>query len=149
MKNTEYCYYLHTNGELISKVMMDGIEADFRESDFVRSFWHLDTEDRETAWTILVEALAAGAKKERVMELAAEWQCDDTDADVYAERLGLEFTLDGGSWECHRKDFINPAESPMGYGDTKLEAMAALATELGYVPQKMWGHHFKDLCLDK
>lgn len=45
----EHCYYLHTNGELIAKVVMDGIEADFRESDFVVAFWFLDVKNREDA----------------------------------------------------------------------------------------------------
>ena len=55
----DHVYYLHTNGELIHKNYTEGIEADFRESDFVKAFWVLDPEDRETAWTLLVEALAA------------------------------------------------------------------------------------------
>jgi hypothetical protein len=45
----DHVYYLHTNGELIHKNYTEGIEADFRESDFVKAFWVLDPEDRETA----------------------------------------------------------------------------------------------------
>ena len=144
--NVEHCYYLHENGELIAKVRMEGIEADFRESPFVKMFWFIDTEDRETAWTLLVEALAAGAKKERVMDLAAKWKCDDEDADIYADRIGVGIVRDGKSWCAHLKDFVNLQESPAGFGDTKLEALADLATNLDYVPQKMWGRSFKELC---
>lgn len=58
-------YYLHTNGSLIHRMMpIDD------ESDFVK-----DTEKRETAWTLLLEALAKGANVERVNELAIKWQC--------------------------------------------------------------------------
>ena len=61
-------YYLHENGSLIYKVGTDCV-ADFRESDFVKAFWPFDPEDRETAWNLLVESLAAGANKDRVISL--------------------------------------------------------------------------------
>ena len=67
-------YYLHTNGELIYKRDLDGTAADIRESDFARALWPMDPTDRESAWTILVEALALGANEERIAELEAALQ---------------------------------------------------------------------------
>ncbi len=138
-------YYLHTNGELIYKRDLDGTAADIRESTFARALWPIDPTDRESAWSILVEALAAGASPERVKELAAKWECDDADAPNYAERVGALVHMDGKSWCATRKDFVNLQESPAGFGDTALEAMAALAKELGYRPSKMWGPTFNSV----
>jgi hypothetical protein len=138
-------YYLHTNGELIFKRELGGTAADIRESDFARGLWPCDPEDREGAWRILVEALAAGANPTRVLELADKWRCDDEDAQVYAERVGVFLIRDGNQWCATRKDFINLQESKAGFGITCLAAMAALCKELGYKPSKIWGATFKDL----
>ncbi len=54
-------YYLHTNGELIYKRDLDGTAADIRESTFARALWPMEPSDREGAWRILIEGLAAGA----------------------------------------------------------------------------------------
>lgn len=138
-------YYLHVNGELIYKNDSAAI-VDIRDSNFCRVAWPCDPSDREGAWNILVESLALGAKKERVLELADKWGCSDADADVYAERVGCLLVLDGNAWCANRKDFVNLQESPAGFGDTKLEAMAALCKELGYKACKLgWGARFKDL----
>lgn len=40
-------YYLHVNGELIYKGAAYTDISDFRESDLVRCFWTVDTDDRE------------------------------------------------------------------------------------------------------
>ena len=66
-------YYLHTNGSLIWKRFMP--EA----SDFVRKTWPMDTTDRASAWTVLLEAAALGADTSRLVELAAHWKCDARD----------------------------------------------------------------------
>jgi len=142
---TEGWYYLHTNGELIYKRELGDTAADIRDSDFARGLWPCDPSDRETAWRTLVEALAAGANKTRVLELAAKWQCDDEDAEMYAERIGCNLFMDGNKWCATDGRFIDLQQSPAGFGDTKLEAMAALAVELGYKPSKMWGATFHDL----
>jgi len=136
-------YYLHTNGELIHKAHAD--VCDFRESDFVRAFWPIDASDRENAWNILVEALASGASKARIQELAAKWKCDDEDAQTYGQRVGVNLQMDGNAWHAARTDFENLQESPSGFGDTALEAMAALCKELGYQPTTMWPTSFKQL----
>lgn len=138
------CYYLHTNGDLIYKRHAESA-ADIRESDFARGLWFVDPADREGAWNILVEALASGANPQRIAELAQKWGCDDADARHYAARVGVQLNLDGTAWHASRADFINLQESPNGFGATALEAMAALAKELGYQPATMWGTSFKQL----
>ena len=139
-------YYLHTNGSLIYKRELGGTAADIRDSDFARGLWPFDPEDREGAWRICVEGLAAGAKPERVKELATLWQCDDEDATkAYGPRIGCELYMDGNMWCAVALDHIDLAVSPAGFGETCLEAMAELAKELGYKPSKMWGATFADL----
>jgi hypothetical protein len=138
-------YYLHINGSLIYKRDLDGTVADLRESDFVRSLWPFDGQDREYAWTILVEALSIGAKPERIKELANKWDCNDVDAFVYANHVGCLLGIDGNKKFATRKDFENLQLSPAGFGDTYLEAMSNLCKELGYKSSKMWGTNFKYL----
>lgn len=138
-------YYLHVNGDLIYKRDLEGTAADIRESDLARGLWPMDPDDREGAWNIVVEGLAAGANSARVKDLAAKWDCTDEDAAAYADRVGALLSRDGNAWVAKRRDFENLQESPAGFGDTALEAMAALAKELGYKPSKMWGAHFRDL----
>lgn len=138
-------YYLHTNGDLIFKHNLPGTAADIRESDFAVMLWPADTENRECVWRILVEALACGADLDRVRELAAKWHCDNDDAQVYADRVGVLLCMDGDQWCATRKDFESLQLSPAGFGDTALEAMAVLCKELGYKPQKTWGATFANL----
>jgi len=139
-------YYLHTNGSLIYQHDTDsGQAADYRESDFVRHFWPFDIENRETAWNVLVEGSAIGVGKDRIDELASMWMCDDEDAAVYAERLGIKLYMDGNAWCSARQDAINLQESPHGFGETALEAMADLCKQLGMRAAKMWGPTFKSL----
>jgi hypothetical protein len=137
-------YYLHVNGDLIYKPGLDAA-ADIRESDFARAMWPMDPEDRAGAWNIVVEGLALGANRHRVDELAAKWGCTNADALYYAEYLGFELVKDGTAWCARPLWFINPQESPAGFGDTCLEASAGLCKELGYKGSKMWNHTFKSL----
>jgi hypothetical protein len=138
-------YYLHINGELIYKRDFDGTAADIRESDFARALWPMDPTDRAGAWRTLVEAKAAGAKPERISELATKWGCDNNDGLVYAKHIGANVVREGNQWCATRQDFVNLQESPAGFGDTVLEALSALAKELHYVPSKMWGASVADL----
>jgi len=140
-------YYLHKNNDLIYK-HGTGNAADIRESDLAKSMWFFDKTDRESAWSILVEALSLGAKKSRILELAKKWKCDDNDADIYANRLNLVLELDDNAWCCHHINFTNMMGCPVGFGDTKLEAMAEFCKEIGYTGGKMWNASFKDLCED-
>ncbi len=70
---------------------------------------------------------------------------DDDDAAVYADLVGVRLSIDGNKVCATRLDFVNLQESIAGFGDTALEAMADLATGLGYVPQKTWGVRFRSL----
>lgn len=144
MNNIHY-YYLHTNGDLIHKNDYEGISADFRESPFVRAFWMIDIHNREDAWGLVVEAAALEANKDRVKELAEKWMCTDQDALIYANRIKVKIFKDGDKWCATRLDFVNIQESPIGFGDTIIEAMANLAKALGYRATKLWGNTFKDL----
>lgn len=129
-------YYLHENGSLIYKPRADAATLqDARESDLVRGTWLVRKHNRMNAWSLLVEALAAGADKGRVTTLATQWACDDKDALEYAKRAGVEITLDGDKLCATGPGFINLAESSeVGFGDTALEAMAELAKQMGYQP---------------
>lgn len=138
-------YYLHVNGELIYKPYHDELVCDFRDSDFVKAFWPIDVGDRLGAWTLLCEALAAGASKSRVFELADKWRCDNEDAEVFSDHAPFKLSLDGSQYCATRTDFTNLQESPAGFGDTALEAVSDLLKELGYRPSKMWGHTLKSL----
>ena len=139
-------YYLHTNGSLIHKRELYGTAAvDIRESDFARGMWPVDPADRESAWRIVVEGLAAGADPARITELAALWQCSDEDADIYAERVGCFIDRDGDMWCAKPKRFVNLQETVAGFGPTKREAMSDLCKSLGYRPSKTWGSSFADL----
>ncbi len=140
-----YIYYLHTNGKLICKRYMEGLEADMRESDFVKMFWFISTENREDAWSLLIEALSLGANKEHIDELATKWKMTNEDGHIYAERCNCYIKMDGSKFCATRMDFINLQECPSGFGDNILEAMSDLCTQLGYKAQKLWGISFKEL----
>lgn len=138
-------YYLHTNGELIYKPSPDAC-MDIRDSDFARAMWSVGTANRLTGWCILVEALCLGAKKDRIIELAEKWKCNDEDAKNFASFGGFVFEKDGNQWCAHKKDFKNLQESPCGFGDTCLEASANLCKSLGFIGGKMnWHANFLDL----
>lgn len=139
-------YYLHSNGSLIWKRYLDsGQVADFRESDFVKMFWPLDTQSRYDAWRICVEALALGTDPKRVKELATLWKCDDDDAQNFADCFGLQLYMEGDRWCATRADFTNLQESNAGFGETCLEAIAELLKDHDFKPCKIWGHTIKDL----
>ena len=53
--------------------------------------------------------------------------------------------MDGNSYYARRSDFENIQESPIGFGNSYLEAMSELARELGYKGGKMWNATLKDL----
>jgi hypothetical protein len=67
-------YYLHTNGDLIFKIIPP--EPD---SDFVVRVWPIDTDNRATAWTIILEAMVLGCRLERAKRLVEIWKCDKRD----------------------------------------------------------------------
>ncbi len=138
-------YYLHTNGSLIYKRETGTTAADIRESDFARALWPLNPRDREGAWRIVIEGRALGGSRDRIDKLAEQWGCDDRDAVYYAERVGVVLKMDESAHCATRRDFINLQESPAGFGDSYLEAMAELCKALGFRGGKMWGAGFSDL----
>lgn len=142
-------YYLHTNGKLIYKRDLPGMASDIRESDFAIMIWPIDTENREDAWGLLVEALACGVDLEQVMRLAVKWRCDDEDALIYAKHAGAKLFKDGNRWCATKGNFIDLQNSPAGFGSTALEALAGLCKALGYKPQKLWGATFASLLAKK
>jgi len=87
----KWYYYLHTNGNLIGKnpTVVDSDDSYF-DSDFVKRVWKIDTEDRSSCWTLLLEALALGARIERVKELVEKWNCDKADSIEMLRRLELD-----------------------------------------------------------
>lgn len=137
-------YYLHTNGQLIYKPGTDCV-ADIRESDFARMLWPCDPSDRLGAWRIIVESLALGAERTRVMELAAKWGCSEDDADEFASRIGVDLSFDGNAWCATGPGFTNLQEYPAGFGETKVDAIAALANDMGFHPSKLWGTTFPQM----
>jgi hypothetical protein len=138
-------YYLHQNGDLIYKRELGETAADIRESPFAIGLWPIDRTNRMDAWSLLIEAFAVGAKKERIFELAEKWGCTNEDAIIYAERCGVLLSVDDTAFCATKKDFVNLQESPIGFGDSCLEAMADLCKQLGYKPSKMWGNSFRNL----
>jgi len=70
----EWYYYLHTNGDLISKnPIVLNTDPKYFESPFVKKVWKLNMNDRGSLWSFALEALANGAKAERVHQLAILW----------------------------------------------------------------------------
>jgi len=139
-------YYLHTNGLLIFKCDYTAAVFDMRDSNFVLMFWPMDVQDRSSAWRLLIEAGAIEAtNKDRLNELADKWNCDDSDAQHYADRVDVVLFMDGNQWCAVRQDFTDLQESPAGFGDTAREAMSELCKNLEYKISKLWGDEFASL----
>ena len=120
-------YYLHSEtGDLIFK--REGFPPD-PSSPFVKKIWPVDPSDRGNAWVIAIEALALGANKERVRELAEKWGLTDADAEIFAEKAKLKLFQDGSQWCAGFEDFVNVQESQVGFGDTALDALADLSRQ--------------------
>lgn len=142
-------YYLHENKSMIFKRNLDdGTYADIIDSDFCKALWSIDPENREHAWNICVEGLASGADRKRIMELAEKWYCDEEDAQIYADRMGISLTKDGDAWIATRekdKKIKDNSVLIFGHGETVIDAMSNLIKHLGYKPSKLWGHNVKSI----
>ncbi len=79
-----FYYYLHTNGELILKVLPP------EPGDFVRRIWTVNLQERESAYIMLVEAACLGAGMSRILDLAKKWGMDGDDGLTFCERMGFE-----------------------------------------------------------
>ncbi|MFH1721201.1 MAG: hypothetical protein ABH950_01205 [Candidatus Altiarchaeota archaeon] len=121
-------YYLHTNGDLIHKnaIVVDA-DPNYFDSDFVKKVWKLDDTDRGTAWVLCIEALALGARRERILELKEKWKLTDENADIFVKKAGLKLFKDGEHFCAAFGDFVDVHESQCGFGATALEALAELA----------------------
>lgn len=143
MSTTQGWFYLHVNNELIYKNNPDAI-IDIRDSDLCHSAWSWEA-TRSCAWRILIEALSLGANSQRIADLAKTWECTDSDATIYADLIGVKLGEDGDKKTATRSDFENLQDSPCGFGDTYLVAMADLCRQLGFRGGKMWGISFEEL----
>ena len=105
-----------------------------------KEVWELSAERkvltvvRETAWLLCIEALALGARRERIDELAAKWGLTDEDAQRFiahatdkADQPVFKLFRDGSAWCATFADFTNLQESQAGFGAAALEALAELA----------------------
>lgn len=116
-------YYLHENSDLICKHMP--VEVDW-PGGFVRKVWEIDTDCREQAWILCIEALEEGANEERVRSLATKWKLTDDDGLEFAKRVDLKLSLDGDVWCAAFADFENIQNSQVGFGATALDAFVDL-----------------------
>lgn len=93
----QWYYYLHTNGDLIGKnpIVVDG-DAGYFDGGFVQKVWLIDTEKRGDCWKLLLEALAKGARIDRVKELAEKWKMDKADSIEMIKRVKPNNLMRGG-----------------------------------------------------
>lgn len=141
MSRLDGYYYLHTNGDLIFKpAIVVESDPDYFDSDFVRKVWTVDTTDRGRSWIICIEALALGARENRIAELVAKWKLTDDDAHEFAKLAKLKLFKDGDQWCAAFHDFANVQESQVGFGPDCLHALAALAKQgIGSPAQRVAG----------
>jgi len=83
----EWYYYLHTNNDLIGKnpIVVDS-DPEYFNSNFVARVWHIDTENRADAWTLVIEAFALGARIDKIKELTQKWNLTKEDLKRYIIR---------------------------------------------------------------
>ena len=123
-------YYLHTNGDLIFKPAMVITDPSYFDSDFVKRIWPFKSEDRDTAYQMLIDAQAMGAKLERITELRMKWAMTEKDTQIWADRTGFKLFEDGDRWCATLPTFINITESAVGFGDTRWDALVELCKEV-------------------
>ena len=93
----KWYYYLHTNGDLIGKnpIVVDG-DASYFDGPFVQKVWKINTKKRKTLWTLMLEALAKGARVEKVREIAEKNKCDKDDSIEMLKRMKPNNLMRGG-----------------------------------------------------
>ena len=124
-----FCYYyLHTNGDLIHKSKHADI-SDFEESDFVKSWWVIDLDNRADVYNMLIRASMLGIRKERLDELTNKWKITDNDTENYVKRVGLIWKMDGNAFCVHSPNFTNLQEDNAGFGDTLFSAVCDFMTQ--------------------
>jgi len=98
----KWIYYLHENGDLISKNPVVDSDPEYFDSPFVKKVWRLDLENRGDAWNLILEALVLNADVDRVRDLAAKWHMTKEDGfemmfrikPTADQRKGLEIFCD-------------------------------------------------------
>lgn len=85
----KWAYYLHTNGDIIGK---NPISYHDIEGPFVVCKWIVDTEKREDAWRLVLQALARGCRIERAKELSKNWNLTYEDSKNMLVALRHEIT---------------------------------------------------------
>jgi len=88
-------YYLHTNGDLIGKNPIV-VDAGYFDGPFVQKVWMIDFDKRDTLWTMMLEALAKGARVDRVKEIAEKQGCDKADSIEMLKRMKPNELMRGG-----------------------------------------------------
>lgn len=106
----KWLYYLHTNGDLIGKnpIVLD--DPDYFDSDFVRTWWTVETTDRGTLYPMIFTALAMGANKERIKELATKWAMTEHDTFEYLIRYSPRGGTDKDGLAIFIKDILGIIE---------------------------------------
>jgi hypothetical protein len=121
-------YYLHENGDLIWRRFAPEQDA----GGFVRHVWPVEN-SRFCAWRIVVEALALGATRERIDALADKWGLTDSDAKVYASRIGLNLRkVISGNGPAHYEVAVPGKRIHLGL--TVLDALAEFVRQGGRLP---------------
>jgi len=124
-------YYLHTDGDLIYKPssVIDH-DPSYFDSDFVKRVWPFKSEERESAYIMLIDAQAMGAKVERITELRMKWAMTEEDTQIWAYLTGFKLFEDGDQWCATLPTFINLVESAAGFGNTRWDALVELCREV-------------------
>ena len=116
-------YYLHDNGELISKhagsVDSVGHESYF-DSDFVKEYWKVDLGNRADLYHLLIRAKMLGAKEERIEDLRLKFNIDNDDCGKYAELFSIRLLENHGEWQA---DDPEKHTSVIGVADTAFDAL--------------------------
>jgi hypothetical protein len=134
-------YALLKDGDLVHAIPAEdqtvaGVHDKLVQDARVAHIWPVDTGNRLLAWTTLVEAGAMGANKDRIFQLAALWECTNTDAKVYATRVGCVLFEEMGYYYATVKEFKDTATMSLNGKPSALEALISLARGLGLVPAK-------------
>lgn len=157
-------FYLHPSYDLIYIADRPGVPAALQECSFAVGFWAFDGSDKDGATEMLIEALAAGANRDRIMELAQQWgHHDPIEMYIYAKSIGVElFFLPfdgsvnvpgyGGQYGARVLNAMHAKSKnarSVGVGSSPLDALAHLANKLGYAASKKKLHTFIELLLER
>lgn len=74
--------------------------------------WEFDSERRETAWLICIEAYRAMASLHRIRELAEKWQLTYEDSQEFCRRFGVEIYKDGYYYVASINGKVNTSHEP-------------------------------------